>query len=271
MNIIYIDLGGGNENTIKRVIEISAKNNSIIFVSSRKKIIQNIDNVNYIEIESLLKLPKIINFKKYFLPFNTASSESVWNSYLKIFILAEIYKTEKISNAVYVDLENIILFDLNKVNFSKQNAFFIFPPINDIDMNASFEIALLSKKLIDEFVNLYIEIFINKTKFYLIDNKIVFHNIFGNGGINAETLFYLLFESNLNQIQNLFLLDELFINKSLFYTSRKKLYYIHKNNLKINFFRNLKIRTNLNKYYVYDTINKEHCELLNINIKDFKG
>lgn len=271
MDIIYIDLGVENPEKIKKVIQLSSKKNPIIFVSSRKEIVQNIKNVTYIELETIVKLSKIIDFKNYFLPFNTDTSESVWKSYLKIFILSEVYKIEKLSQAIYVDLENIILFDLNQVKFSKLNAFFIFPSFNEMDMNASFEIALFSKNLLNKFETLYIDIFMKKTKFFLIDNKVVFHNKFGQGGINSETLLYLLFKSDSSYIQNLFLTDQLFINKTLFYTSRKKVYYIHKNSLKCNYFGNLKIQKRLKKYFVYDNIKNEYYELLNINLREFKG
>ena len=57
-------------------------------------------------------------------------------------------------------------------------------------MSGSIHSGLLNKEFFNKFEDLYSDIFINKSKYHLIENKVKFHQNFGNGGISDGTLFY---------------------------------------------------------------------------------
>ena len=70
-------------------------------------------------------------------------------------------------------------------------------------MSGSIHSGLLNKQFFNKFEDLYSDIFVNKSKYHLIENKVKFHENFGNGGICDMTLFYLIYIANKENIQNL--------------------------------------------------------------------
>ena len=56
-------------------------------------------------------------------------------------------------------------------------------------MSGSIHSGLLNK-IFNKFEDLYSDIFINKSKYHLIENKVKFHQNFGNGGISDDIILF---------------------------------------------------------------------------------
>lgn len=183
---------------------ITSKTNEIYLLGDRSlKNLDKISNVNFIEIDKYLKNEQIAYFKNYFVPYNTTPEKYVWLWYLRIFVMKLFLEENKINQIFHLDSDNILFENINDFLFNSQNAYLINQNYIPTHMTASIHCGLLSNSFFNEFIKLYEDIFISKSKFNLINEKILYHQKFGKGGICDMTLFYLLYSKNLLEVQNL--------------------------------------------------------------------
>ena len=136
-------------------------------------------------------------------------------------------------------------------------------------MSGSIHSGLLNKQFFNKFEDLYSDIFVNKSKYHLIENKVKFHENFGNGGICDMTLFYLIYIANKENIQNLlsintdkntegvvFMND---LNDSEGLESKKQFKTDRENRIKIFNFEN--------EFFVYDLLRKCFVRIMNIHFQ----
>ena len=98
--------------------------------------------------------------------------------------------------------------NINNYEFKKEIAYCLNKNFHKFRMSHSIHSGLLNINFCDKFIDLYQDIYINKTKLYLIQEKINYHtdknlNKFINGGICDMTLYYLLVKENILDVQNL--------------------------------------------------------------------
>ena len=120
--------------------------------------------------------------------------------FARIFILSQFLNDLKINKVFYSDSDNIILSNINELNFLEDIAFIIPKEFDEFRMSASIHSSLLTRLFCDKFISLYKDIYENKVEFHLIDDKISHHeknNI--PGGICDMTLYYLLNKRRNNQ------------------------------------------------------------------------
>jgi hypothetical protein len=259
----------GENKYVRNNLKISSKNNKIIFIGDNKENTEGIDNIDFIDVRNFMKSDKINDFRDYFKPYNTKDSHFVWLSYLRMFILSE-YVFQTNSDSIFqINSDNVLLSSINNYNFQKAIAYCI-PPNNDPNyMCGSIHSGLLNKKFFKMFEEFYVDIFMNKSKFHLIENKIEYHQNHGNGGICDRTIFYLIYIENKKDIQNLLSINTDKNNEGVVFMNdlndlegleSKKQFKKNRNN-------KIKIFNFDNQFYIYDIPRQCFIKIMNIHFQ----
>ena len=134
-------------------------------------------------------------------------------------------------------------------------------------MCCSIHSGLLNNEFINEFIKLYDDLYINKSRFDLIKDKIKYHTSsngnYINGGICDMTLYYILSTDKKLDIQNLgepnnnivFMNN---LNNGEGYSSKNQ-YTLFNNIIKLIF--------NSNDYSIHDKINNKKFKVFNIHFQ----
>ena len=198
---------------LKYNLEITSKNNKIFLIGDKSlERLQNISkNITFIDISKYENSENIIEYKKHFTNYSTNSFEFEWFCFARVFIIQSFIKENNLENIFYIDSDNVLLEDINNLNFTNTNAFMIPHHQETFRMSASIHSSLLNSEFCDQFEKLYYDLYVSKEKFNLIEGKIDYHqknNV--SGGICDMTLYYLLYKNDFLSVQNLF---EKFQNK----------------------------------------------------------
>ena len=251
--------------------EITSKKNQIFLIGddSLKKL-DKIQNVNYIDAKKYLKDERIDYFKSFFKPYNTTPEKYVWLWYLRIFIMDLFIKENNIKTIFHIDSDNILFENINDFIFDENNAYLINANYIPTHLTASIHCGLLDEIFFNQFIKLWEDIFINKSKFYLIENKIKYHQINGKGGICDMTLFYLLHSEKILQVQNLMKPVKSKINgEDYFFMDNfpDPEGDLDKNQFKTSLNKKIKLFTKNNNILLYDKIRKKKFHLINIHFQ----
>lgn len=180
----------------------SAKNEVILLGDDSVKHLDKINNVNFVNIEKYIKNQEILYYKENFTPYNTTPEKYVWLWYLRVFVMKLFMEDYGLTSIFHSDSDNILTQNISKLNFDFENGYIINNNKIPTHMTSSIHCGYLSFNFFNEFTKLYQDLFINKTKFNLIEKKIQFHNIHGKGGICDMTLFYLLHSEGILNVKN---------------------------------------------------------------------
>ena len=249
---------------MKTSLSITSKYNHVYLLgTSQFKSLEN-KNITFVNIENYNNLEFTKKIKDNFVNYGAKDDKS------EIFWLSRVPKLKQfmsdfnLESIFMIDSDNILLFDLNEYPFTEKNSLCISKNWSPHHHAASIHSALLNQEFCDEYEKLYLDIFINKSKFYLIEQKIEYHKN-NPGGIADMTLYYHLFNEKIISFDNLY--EPKIINgeKSVFInnfsTSEgyefQDQYELNKKYLKIY----NKNKTN----YIYDEKNREYLKLLNIH------
>jgi hypothetical protein len=270
IDIIIIHVG--NKSYLETNCKITGKNNNIYFIGDEScKYLEKYQNVTFIDISKYINDTNINNLKKSFINYSTNSANFEWACFLRVFIIHLFLKEYNLERVFHLDSDCVLLKDINKYNFTKEIAYCKIPSFNNpLRMNNSIHCGLLNIKFCQEFEKLYIDVFINKSKFELIEPKIDFHvNTKSNGGICDMTFYYLLTNLGILDVQNLL---DISIDKDC-----DKVVFMNilnngegmlsKNQYQMNTSNIIKIKTENNKNLVYDTINNTSYVLFNIHFQ----
>lgn len=263
MDVVYVH--SGNQNYLRTSLEITGlKNNVILIGDENNKNLKKLNNIEFINQKELLKNSNIHKYKSYFTNYSTNPEYFEWLCFQRIFLIYELFKKLNISTIFHSDSDNVLLRDVNSIKFENSNCYLI--PINqtEFDMVGSIHSSVLNKHFCEEFITLYEDIYINKTKFDLIAKKIEFHeknNL--KGGICDMTFYYLL--SQYLDVQNLFLNTQLKNSDiSIFIHDFKSSSGPNGQNTFLKNSKNIKI---FKHYKVFDKINNEFLYLNNIHFQ----
>ncbi|MDB4247436.1 hypothetical protein N9838_00585 [Acidimicrobiia bacterium] len=256
-------------NYLKVNCEITSRNNKVIFLgdSSCSKL-GNIENVDFYNYNDFINYEKIDYYKTYFKNYNT-KGDFVWVWYFKLFAILDFLNEMNMETIFHIDSDNILLDNINKLNYSKPNSYFVLNDWNDVHMTGSIHSGLTSKNLYEVFVDLYEDIFVNKSKLNLIQHKIDFHKVNGGGGICDMTFFYLMNKLNLLENDNLLYPKIVDDSKVVFMTNygngegfeTRDQYLMQGKFIKI--FKDKKNTKN----YIFDKKNNEYLQLMNIHFQ----
>lgn len=272
MNIPVVIIHIGYKDYLKTNLEITGKNNKIFLIGDNTvKCLENINNVTFIDINKYIHHPTILNYKKFFVNYSSNGYGIEWLCFSRIFILNLFLKEFNIDSIFHLDSDNILLKNINDYIFKKPIAYSLNINWHQNRMSNSIHNGLVNINFCDKFINLYENIYVNKTKHYLIENKIKYHtDLNGNfvkGGICDMTLYYLLQNEKIIEVDNLSfpkkINDEEYVfinnlNNGEGYESREQ--YLLENN-------KIKIYSQNNKNLIYDKINKKYYNLFNIHFQ----
>jgi len=205
-NLNCLIIHKGYQPYLKYNLKISSKFNNIFLIGdSSVEFLERIsDKITFINIEKYSKINKINKFKNSFTNYSTNSFNFEWFCFERIFIIKEFMKEFKLDRVFHIDSDNILLTDINELIFTNNSAYIIPPDQINFRMTGSIHSALIDSSFCDKFINLFEDIYVNKSKFNLIKEKIDYHNQTNSpGGICDMTLYYLLDEQNIITPQNL--------------------------------------------------------------------
>jgi len=251
-------------------LEISGKKNKIYLIGDESnKHLEKIHNVTFVDISQYRNLKLIQILKKFFTNFSSNNSLFEWVCFERVFILKFFMEQHSLEKVFHMDSDNILLTDINTYKFKKKIAYCLCKNYHDLRMSHSIHVGLLTIDFCDAFIQLYKDLYVNKSKFHLIEDKIKYHTGpsgtgFIKGGICDMTLYYLLVRENILEVQNLLEPNndrEIFINQfqSAEGSLDKNQYELIDNFVKINFLPD--------KLTVNDTILKQKFEILNIHFQ----
>ena len=266
----------GYRDYLKTNLEITGKNNKIYLLGDKSlKPLGNLQNVTFVDIDKYMNNDIITNYKKHFVNYSSNNSNLEWLCFSRVFILKFFFQDYNIHNIFHMDSDNILLKDINEYKFEKKIAYCIPGNSHEYRMSNSIHCGLLNMEFCNKFEELYNDIYINKTKFNLIKNKIKYHTDksgnfkVGGGGICDMTVYYLLNKEKLIDVDNLLIAKNIndvftvFINNvNNEEGSESKKQYMKDNNLNI-----MKIINYNNNTQIYDIINKKYYNLFNIHFQ----
>ena len=264
INVCIIHIG--YKKYLEKNIKITSKTNKIYLIGDESiKFLEKYENVEYVDIEDFMKNEKISFYKSKFENYSSNSKDFEWFCICRIFIIQLFLQKYNFKHIFHIDSDCILCNNINNYPFKQDIAYCINQNYeNKYRMSNSIHSALLNNKFCIEFEKLYNDLYVNKTKMYLLEDKINYHKN-NTGGICDMTLYYLLQNKNyintdnLLEIQNyknkkITFMNTLYSNES----STHKEQYLKKNNI-------IKLYDINKKKYIYDKINHEYIELWNIH------
>ena len=264
INVCIIHIG--YKKYLEENIKITSKTNKIYLIGDESiKFLEKYENVEYVDIEDFMKNEKISFYKSKFENYSSNSKDFEWFCICRIFIIQLFLEKYNLKHIFHIDSDCILCNNINNYPFKQDIAYCINQNYeNKYRMSNSIHSSLLNNKFCIEFEKLYNDLYVNKTKMYLLEDKINYHKN-NPGGVCDMTLYYLLqnknyiITDNLLEIQNyknkkITFMNTLYSNES----STHKEQYLKENNI-------IKIYDINEKKYIYDKINEEYIELWNIH------
>jgi hypothetical protein len=253
---------------LKINLEITGRNNKIYLIGdSSIEHLGLIDNVIFVNINKYENLPLIKEKYNSFINYSSNSKNFEWLCFERVFIINYFMQEFKLNQVFHIDSDNILLDDINNYPFQKSIAYCLNKNYHKYRMSYSIHCGLLNEEFTKNFIDLYDDLYVNKSKFHLIEDKIKYHTkngVFEGGGICDMTLYYLLENEKMIDVQNLLLPinNRLFINNINSGEGCES-----KNQFMINNFNLINIEYIDDKYVVHNTLNNKKEQILNIHFQ----
>ena len=254
------------EKYLKTNLDITGKNNHIYLIGNKELADLESNNLTFVDITKYKNLPSINKMKENFVNYGAKDDRTELFWYSRVIMINEFMKDYKLEKVFNIDSDNILLNDVNNYPYSYDNALCISKNWHENYLTASIHCGLISQNFCEEYERLYFDIFINKSKMSLIENKIKFHDN-NPGGIADMTIYYLLHSEKIIEVQNL--LEPVLID------GKKNVYmnnisnsegYEYQDQYKMNR-KYLDIRKKDGKNLLYDRKHKEYLNVLNIHFQ----
>ena len=165
------------------------------------------------------------------------------------------------------DSDNILLKDINEYGFTKDNALCIPTVWEPFYFATSVHAALISKTFCHEYEKMYEDVFVNKSRLSLFNEKIDFHKTNPEWQLCDMTFYHFLNDLDLIEAENLLEIKNINGKNYVFVNNyangegpkSRNQYKVNKKGIKI--YKNNKLGTNT----IYDNINKEHVNIFNMH------
>ena len=194
----------GYTDYLEKNLMITSKTNRIYLIGDESvRHLGKIENVIFVNIEKYLTTSRIDNYKKNFTNYSYNNGQFELFCFMRMFIIQDFLKDYGFDKIFHIDSDNVLLHDVNRYPFTKSNAMVINDNSDELRMSNSIHSSLITPLFCDTFEQLYNDIFVNKSKFNLIEKKIKHHNTIKKGGICDMTFYYLMEQSKNIDIQNL--------------------------------------------------------------------
>ena len=193
---------------LKINLEISSQYNSIYLIGDNSlKELGNIINVTYVDINKYRYKSDVQKLAKMFSNMSSNNGNLEYVCFERIFILKYFLEENNIERIFHMDSDNILLSNINHYNFQKDVAYCLVQNYHKHRMSNSVHVGLLNQHFCNVFIQLYKDIYDNKSKFHLIQDKVNYHKqhngTFQGGGICDMTLYYIIANEKLIDVQNL--------------------------------------------------------------------
>ncbi len=248
-------------------IQITGKNNQVFLLGNESvKNLEKYPNVEYVDISKYVKSKRIENLKNYFVNYSNYESKYSLFTFVRILIISEFMEDFGFEKVFSCDSDNILLKDINEYGFTKDSALCIPTVWEPFYFATSVHAALISKTFCHEYEKMYEDVFVNKSRLSLFNEKIDFHKT--NPGSFCDMTFYhflndldLIEAENLLEIKNINGKNYVFVNNYANGEGPKSRnqYKVNKKGIKI--YKNNKLGTNT----IYDNISKEHLNIFNMH------
>lgn len=258
----------GYKEYLKVNLEITGMNNKIYLIGDNSvKNMEHLKNVTYVDINKYRNISIIRNARESFINYSSNNKDLEWICFERIFILKFFMEEYNINHIFHIDSDNILLHNINNYPFKKNIAYCLCKNYHTFRMSNSVHCGLLNQIFCDKFIELYNDLYINKSKYNLIEDKINYHTTsngsYINGGICDMTLYYILAYEKIIDVQNLlepnnnivFLNN---INNGEGYEYKQQ--YRLKNNI-------VDISFNQDQCNIYDEINNNSLMIYNIHFQ----
>ena len=194
---------------LEKCVKINAIKNPVFLISDNNTLHLSGPNITHIDVNSL-KFTEADIFEKYFVNYSTNDAGYEYLCFERFFILKQLMLQHNLEKIVYVDSDCIILENMNDLAKNISCAFSINTvPNNPFHMVSCIHNSILTVELCDAFIQLCSDIYINKSKFHLIEGKIKWHKDNDKpGGICDMTLCHLITEHKM--VDNIIDMNEVF-------------------------------------------------------------
>ena len=205
MEIPIVIIHFGNQEYFQECVRINSLHNKVYLIGDMSNKYCENDKIQHINYEILID-DEIRNFKKKFTNYSSNAYIFELNCYLRIFYLQKVMKLYNIDYVFHLDSDcivfeniyNILSLSIPNIINSKTIAYSKNHSNNPYHMVGCVHNALLNMEFCNKFIELCFDIYVNKSKYNLIESKINWHK--SNkiaGGICDMTLYYLLYSENI--------------------------------------------------------------------------
>lgn len=259
----------GYKDYLKINLEITGKYNKIYLIGDSSLVhLNELNNVNFVDIDRYTSSEFIKRLKRDFMNYSSNSAHFEWGCFERIFILKCFFEEFNFNHVFFMDSDNILLCDINTYPFEKDIAYCLNTNYHKYRMSNSVHVSLLTHLFCVKFTELYEDIYTNKNKLHLIQDKINYHTNdrgnYINGGICDMTLYYILADKNIIDVENLLVpkKGKVFINNI-----NNGEGYESKNQYKTNQYNKIDISFTKDSAFIFDNQTQSTVELLNIHFQ----
>ena len=201
----------GSQEYFKRCVKINSERNHVYVIGdqSNQDLFADNHNVTHIH-KSTLNEEEVNRFSNCFVNYSTNDRQHELNCFLRIFYLKQFMLLMKIDRAFHADSDCIVLDSVANVFGQLPNvqiAYSVQKHCQERDehhMVGSVHSSLLNLDFCDAFIQLCFDIYENKTKYHLIEQKVNWHCDNNHpGGICDMTLYYLMCSTGLVEVTDL--------------------------------------------------------------------
>lgn len=191
---------GGNQPYFLNCVTISSKKHTVYLIGddTNKNTFKNNKKVHFFHINEL-ESEETEKFKRCFVNYSNNNHNYEMVCYLRVFYLKTLFEKTQIPWMFHTDSDCILLENINNIfTHPVQVSYSIQNMENKYHMVGSIHNSLLDIEFCNKFIQLCFDIYDNRTKFELINQKIQWHKTTGTpGGICDMTLYYLLYSEKI--------------------------------------------------------------------------
>jgi hypothetical protein len=201
----------GAQEYFKRCVKINSQKNKVYVIGdeSNENLFKENANVTHIH-KSSLNEDEVKRMESCFVNYSTNQRQHELNCFLRIFYLKQFMLLFQLERAFHADSDCIVLDNVDhifeelpdvKVAYSVQKH---CQERNPYHMVGSVHSSLLNLDFCDVFIQMCFDIYENRTKYHLIEDKVNWHRDNNHpGGICDMTLYYLIDKVNLIEVTDL--------------------------------------------------------------------
>jgi len=258
-----------NSSFLETSLRITSKNNKVFLIGNESvKYLEKYENVFFVDINKYFQMEKFKFYREKFEFYGDKGVDTYFFWFMRLFLIYEFMKENNINRIFSCDSDNLLLKNINLYPFEFENAICIPPVWEDFYFASSIHAGLITQEFCENYEMLYEDIFINKSRFNLIKDKLEYHKN-NAGSVCDMTLYHYIVKMELVQVQNL--LEPVLINKvsHIFMNNisspegykNKNQFKLKKGKIKI--YNSKKDLSN----YIYDLTNEEYLNLFNIHFQ----